>query len=157
MYNAFLCLQYLSLYEHFPDSKQCRLRSGPHLARMDFTRATCRLDLGQNYVAVWVKMTWLKCFFIYKSGHSRFCIAFPCCWLCFSFRLLFSKTWLDPHWWILLCHSAIITGDNGCCSSPAQTCWINTGSGEDPMNTIIHVTNGMRSLNQNIFWEFLDA
>ncbi len=90
--------------------------------------ARCRLDLGQNYVAVWVIMTWLKCFFffLYKSGHSRFCIAFPCCWLCFSFRLLFSKTWLDPHWWILLCHSAIITGDNGCCSSPAQTCWINT-------------------------------
>ncbi len=36
-----------------PDSKQCRSRSDPHLARMDFTRARCGLDLGQNYVAVW--------------------------------------------------------------------------------------------------------
>ncbi len=26
---------------------------GPDVARMDFTRARCGLDLGQNYVAVW--------------------------------------------------------------------------------------------------------
>ncbi len=26
---------------------------GPHLARMDFTRARCGPDLGQNYVTVW--------------------------------------------------------------------------------------------------------
>ncbi len=38
---------------HHPDSKQCRPRSGPHLACMDFTRARCGLDLGQHYVAVW--------------------------------------------------------------------------------------------------------
>ncbi len=37
-----------------PDSKQRRHRSGPHLARMDFTRARCGPDLGQHYVAVWV-------------------------------------------------------------------------------------------------------
>ncbi len=38
---------------HHSDSKQCRPRSGPHLACMDFTRARCGLDLGQHYVAVW--------------------------------------------------------------------------------------------------------
>ncbi len=31
--------------------QQCRPRSGPHLDHMDFTRARCELDLGQNYVA----------------------------------------------------------------------------------------------------------
>ncbi len=40
--------------ENSPDSMQCRPRSGPHLARMDLTRARCGLNLGQNYVAVWV-------------------------------------------------------------------------------------------------------
>ncbi len=38
---------------HIPDSKQCRQRYEPHLARMDFTRARCGPDLGQHYVAVW--------------------------------------------------------------------------------------------------------
>lgn len=48
-------------------------------------------------------------FLFSDSGHSQFCIVFPCCYLCFSLRRLFSKTRLDPHWWILLCHTVIIT------------------------------------------------
>ncbi len=42
----------------FPDSKQCRPRSGPHLARMDFTRARCGPDQCQHYVTVWVINNW---------------------------------------------------------------------------------------------------
>ncbi len=36
-----------------PRQQAVSARSGPHLARMDFTRARCGLNLGQNYVAVW--------------------------------------------------------------------------------------------------------
>ncbi len=50
-----------SFFYASPDSSS----GGPHLARMDFTRARCGLDLGQNYVAVWdtpiTRVSMLKC------------------------------------------------------------------------------------------------
>ncbi len=51
--NSFIYIPSFTLCR-YPDSKQCRHRSGPHLAHMDFTRARCGPDLGQHYVAVWV-------------------------------------------------------------------------------------------------------
>ncbi len=47
--------------ESYPDSKQCQPRSGTHLASMDYTRARCGLDLGQNYLAVWVGVGLRRC------------------------------------------------------------------------------------------------
>lgn len=81
----------------------------------------------------------------------------PLCPVLFPLCLLFSKTRLGPHQWILLCHSAIITGDNGCCSSPAQTCWINTGSGQGNTNEYNYVTNRIRPRNQTAFGELWEA
>ncbi len=51
--------------EHIPDSNQCRSRSGPHLARMDFTRQmwagsgpTLCCCLGNDSEENWVKVLW---------------------------------------------------------------------------------------------------
>ncbi len=38
--------QFVSSVSPYPDSNQCWPRSGPHLARMDFTRDRCGPDLG---------------------------------------------------------------------------------------------------------------
>ncbi len=49
MSDSFIGDHFQLLYD-FPDSKQCRPRSGTH----EFHTARCGPDLGQNYVAVWV-------------------------------------------------------------------------------------------------------